>query len=326
MTPAYSIVVDGDDVTSAFQGQLNSLTITDKTGTDSDELEIEVTDPAGRIALPSRGVMVRVSIGWDGALVDKGTYEIDEVEHSGPPDVIRIKGRAAQLQGKVKEQREASYHDVTLGQIVSTIADRLELIAAIDPKLAATKVGHLDQTNESDANFLTRLGKQYGATATIKDGRLVFVPAGAGTGAGGKALPSITLTRDKSVSHRFTIADRDATTAVEAQWQDTDTGQTKTVTTAGDDSGTGTVTKLKPVYPTEDQAQAAAVAAKTEATRAQREIHLTLAVGRPEMVAGGPMTLQGWRSEIDEVDWVIDDVTHTLTDGEGLTTALTAKG
>ncbi|WP_372395149.1 contractile injection system protein, VgrG/Pvc8 family (plasmid) [Azospirillum sp. HJ39] len=323
MKPAYSIVVDGDDVTSAFQGQLASLTVTDKTGTDSDELEIEVTDPAGRIALPRRGVMVRISIGWGGALVDKGTYEIDEVEHSGPPDVIRIKGRAAQLQGKVKEQREASYHDVTLGRIVSTIADRLELIAAIDPKLAATKVGHIDQTNESDANFLTRLGKTYGATATIKDGRLVFVPAGAGTGAGGQALPSITVARDSTVSHRFTVADRDATTAVEAQWQDTTAGQTKTVV-AGDDSGT--VTKLKPVYPTEDQAQAAAVAAKTEATRSQREIHLTLAVGRPELVAGGPMTLTGWRAEIDGVGWIIDDVTHTLTEGEGLTTSLTAKG
>ena len=323
MKPAYSIVVDGDDVTGAFQGQLVALTITDKTGTDSDELEIEVTDPLGRIALPRRGVMVRVSIGWDANLVDKGTYEIDEVEHSGPPDVIRIKGRAAQLQGKVKEQREASYHDTTLGQIVSTIADRLQLVTAIDPKLAATKVGHIDQTNESDANFLTRLGKTYGATATIKDGRLVFVPSGAGTGASGKALPSITVARDSTVSHRFTVADRDATTAVEAQWQDTDAGETKTVT-AGDDSGT--VTKLKPVYPTEDQAQAAAVAAKTEATRSQREIHLTLAVGRPELVAGGPMTLQGWRSEIDGVGWVIDEVTHTLTDGEGLATSLTAKG
>lgn len=324
MKPAYRIVVDGTDVTGAFQDQLTTLTLTDKVGTDSDELELLVADPRARIALPRRGVSVRVAIGWDGALVDKGTYEIDEVEHSGPPDEIRIKGRAAQLQGKIREQREASYTGTTLGAIVSTIAARLKLIAAIDPKLAAIAVAHVDQTNESDANFLTRLGKQYGATATVKDGRLVFVPAGAGTSASGKALAAVTIERKDGVSHRFTVADREAAAGVQAQWQDTAAGTTKTVT-AGDDTA-GPQTKLRAVYPTEREAAAAAVAAKAQATRAQREISLTLAIGRPELQAGGPLRLAGFRPEIDEVPWVIDDVTHTLTGGEGLTTSLTAKG
>ncbi|MGY0794322.1 contractile injection system protein, VgrG/Pvc8 family [Azospirillum argentinense] len=323
MKPGYRIVVGGTDVTGAFQGQLTSLTLTDKVGTDSDELEVVVSDPRARIALPRRGVSVRVAIGWDGVLVDKGTYQIDEVEHSGPPDEIRIKGRAAQLQGKIREQREDSYTATTLGAIVSAIAGRLELIAAIDPKLADIKVAHIDQTNESDANFLTRLGKQFGATATVKDGRLVFVPAGAGTSASGKALATVTIERSDGVNHRFTLADREAAAGVQAQWQDTAAGETKTVT-AGDTAGPQT--KLRAVYPTEGEAAAAAVAAKTQATRSQREIALTLAVGRPELLAGGPMRLVGFRPEIDGVPWVIDEVTHTLTGGEGLTTSLTAKG
>lgn len=325
MKPAYRIQVDGDDVTASFQGQLTSLTITDKQGTESDELELVVSDPQGRIALPRRGVMVRVAIGWDGqSLIDKGTYEVDEVEHSGPPDVIRIKGRAAQLQGKIKEQREDSYHDLTLGQILSTIADRQGLIAAIDPKLAAITIPHIDQTTESDANFLTRLGKDYDATATVKDGRLLFLPAGAGTTASGKALPAVTLKRNASVSHSFTISDREgADTGVEAQYRDLDAAETKTVV-AGDESGT--VKKLRPVYPTEGEAQAAAVAAKTEAKRAQREIRLSCAVGMLELIAGQPLRLTGFRTEIDEVPWIVQDITHTLTDGEGLHTSLTAQG
>ena len=325
MKPAYRIEVDDKDVTASFQGQLTSLTITDKKGTESDELELVVTDPQGRVKLPRRGVMVRVAIGWAGsALIDKGTYEVDEVEHSGPPDVIRIKGRAAQLQGKIKEQREASYHGQTLGQILSTIADRHGLITAIDPTLAATQIQHIDQTTESDANFLTRLGKDYDATATIKDGRLLFLPAGAGTTASGKPLPAVTLRRRDGVSHSFTIADREGEdTGVQAQYRDLNAAETKTVT-AGDTSGT--VKTLRRVYPTEDEAQAAAVAAKTEAKRSQREIRLSCAVGLPELIAGGPLRLVGFRPEIDEVPWVTEDVTHTLTDGEGLHTSLTAKG
>jgi len=325
MKPVYSIQVDGTDRTGSFQGQLASLTITDKTGTDSDELELVVTDPQSRIALPKRGVMIRVAIGWEGgALIDKGAYEVDEVEQSGPPDVIRIKGRAAQLQGKVKEQREASYTGQTLGQILSTIADRHGLVTAIDPKLAGIKVAHIDQTTESDVNFLTRLGKDYDATATIKDGRLVFIPAGAGTTASGTPLPALTLKRSAGVSHSFTISDREgADTGVQAQYRDLGKAETKTAV-AGDTSGT--VKTLRRVYPTEEEAQAAAIATKSAAKRAQREIRLSCAIGMPELIAGQPLRLTGFRSEIDEVPWIVQDITHTLTDGEGLNTSLTAQG
>lgn len=325
MIPAYRIEVDGADVTARFQGQSVTITLTDKQGTESDELELSVSDPDASIALPRRGVLVRVAIGWAGqALVDKGSYQIDEVEHSGPPDIIKVKGRAAQLQGKIKEQREDSYHDVTLGEIVSTIADRQGLIAAIDPTLAKINIPHIDQTTESDANFLTRISKDYGATATVKDGRLVFVPAGAGTTASGKKLPTVTLRRSTGISHSFTIQDREgADTGVEASYRDLDAAQTKTVV-AGD--ADGTVKKLRPVYPTEGEAAAAAAAAKSEAKRAQREIRLSCAVGMPELIAGQPLRLTGFREEIDEVPWVVEDITHTLTDGEGLHSSLTAKG
>lgn len=325
MKPAYRIVVDDQDVTAAFDGQLVSITITDKQDTESDEVELVVSDPENRIALPRRGVMVRVSIGWNpSTLIDKGTYEIDEVEHSGPPDTIRIKGRAAQMKGAIKEQREGSYHDVTLGEVVSTIADRNELVTAIHPKLAGIKIAHIDQTTESDMNFLTRLGRDYDATATIKDGRLIFVPRGAGTTAGGTPLPTMTLIRHRGISHRFTVSDREGDdSGVEAQYRDLDAAETRTVT-AGDNSGT--VTKLRRVYPTEEEAAAAAQATQTQAKRAQREIQLNCAIGYPEVIAGQPLRLQKFRPEIDEVPWVIDDVTHTLTDSEGLTTKITAQG
>lgn len=94
---------------------------------------------------------------------------------------------------------------------------------------------------------------------------------------------------------------------------------------AGDAAG-GTTKTLRRMYPSEEQAQAAAVAAVTQAKRRQREIHLQLAVGKPELIAGQPLRLTGWRREIDEVPRVVEEATHTLDGDGGLTTSLTAHG
>lgn len=324
MTPDFQILADDADVTAAIRAGLVSLTITDKEGLSSDELEFEVRDPLGKIALPRRGVTLRPAIGWKGkALVPKGAYEVDEVEHKGPHDTIRVKGRAAEFTGPIKDQRDESYHDTTLGDVLRRVASRNGLTPEIAADLAKAPIAHLDQTNESDANLLARLGKENGALATIKDGRLVFVKAGAGETAKGDKLPQATITRDASVDHSFTIQEgKGGETSVKARYHDLDTGETKT-TTAGE-AGGATKT-LREVYPTQARAAAAATAAADKIKRDRRELTLTLAVGRPDLIAGRPLKLTGWRPEIDGVAWVIEELTHTIDD-KGLTTKLKAKG
>ena len=39
---------------------------------------------------------------------------------------------------------------------------------AVDAKLAATAMAHMDQTNEGDMHFLARLAPKYDAVATVK--------------------------------------------------------------------------------------------------------------------------------------------------------------
>lgn len=329
---AWRITADDQDVTAAIIGRFVSLTITDKPGVDSDEVELTVHDRDGKLALPRRGVILRVAIGWAGqSLIDKGSYQVDEVEHSGPPDVVKVKAKAAGL-GKdstIKEQRDHSWSDKSLADVLSDIAKRNGLTAAIDADLGKAKLAHIDQTNESDANFLTRLGQQYDATATIKDGRLIFLPNGSGKSASGIALPSYSLTRKATVNHSLSLKDRDGDSdddekdGVKAQYRDLAAAETKTAL-AGSESGS--VKTLRRVYPTEGEAQAAATAAKAKAKRDAREIRLSCAVGMPDLIAGQPLRLSGWRPEIDEIKWVVEDVTHTLDGSGGLQTSLTAKG
>lgn len=58
------------------------------------------------------------------------------------------------------------------------IAARHKLKTALGQDLMDKPVDHLDQTNESDASFLMKLARQYGAIASVKDGNLLFIRQG----------------------------------------------------------------------------------------------------------------------------------------------------
>ena len=218
-TPAFSIVVDGKDSTAVMDGRLMSLTLTDNRGFEADQLDLELDDADGLIALPRRGAVITLALGWKGQpLFPKGGFTVDEIEHSGAPDKLTIRARSADFRETLNIRREKSWHQVTVGQIVREIAARHSLKVALGKDLMDKSVDHLDQTNESDASFLMKLARQFGAIASVKDGNLLFIRQGQGKTASGKPLPVITITRKAGDGHRFSLADRGAYTGVIAHW------------------------------------------------------------------------------------------------------------
>ncbi|MET4733485.1 phage protein D [Thalassospira sp. MBR-102] len=321
MIPAYQILADDTDVTVSMARYLTMLRIVDKRGVEADECEIELVDPDGTLNLPRRGVRLQIMMGWENSLQDKGSFIVDQVSESGPPDRITITGCSADFQGAFKVQREESYSGKTIGQILTTIAKRHNLIPAIEEQLAGILIDHIDQTNESDPNFLTRLGTDYDAIATVKAGRLLFMPVGHTKTVSGLSMPSVTINRDDTVSHRFQIADREGSyTGVRAKWRDH-----KANTTKFSMAGTGEQWKtLKRDYPTAVAAFHAARAEWARMQRGQKTISLDLAVGNPSIHAGQPLRLAGWRDEISGTSWVTGEVTHALTES-GITASFDAE-
>lgn len=221
--PIYRVEIDGTDITATLQGRLISLTLTDNRGFEADQVDIELDDADGLLDLPSRGAAARVWIGWAATgLVYKGSYVVDEIEHAGAPDTLTIHARSADLRTGLTTQRDRSWHAVTVGDIVNTIASENDLDATIDPGLTAQTVDHLDQTNESAVNLLTRLAEQFDAIATVKDGRLLFMRAGGGRTVSGKRLAVITIERESGDRHRFSVADRQSYNGVRATYNDID--------------------------------------------------------------------------------------------------------
>ena len=200
---------------------------------------------------------------------------------------------------------------------MDAIARRNNLTPRVDATLAAIKVAHIDQTNESDVHFLTRLGRQHDAVATVKKGRLVFLPIGSTKNSSGKELDAILLTRSDGDRHRYHSAARDSYTGVRAYWQDPRAAEKKAAI-AGTEKNLKT---LRDSYATEDAAKAAAEAELGRIGRGAATLEITLAIGQPALMVQTPVNVRGWKPEIDGTGWLCKTVEHSLDDN-GLTTRL----
>lgn len=352
--PDFLLTVNAKDITANIRDRLISLTLTDNRGFDADQLDLELDDADGQLAMPVRGAVVKLYLGWKGqALIGKGEFTVDEVEHHGAPDTMVIRARSVDFRGTLNSRREVSYHDTTLGKVVTQIAERNSLKPMLADGFAALPVAHIDQTQETDTKFLTRLASLYGAVAAIKAGRLLFLRPGSGVTASGKPIPQLTITRQDGDRHTFSIADRGAYTGVTASWLHTKDPKpkkvkvkrvpnekhlrarehpaakkkkaaAKTPEAPEGDYLAGTednVFALTTVYATKATAMRAAKAKWDKLQRGVAEFSLTLAMGRADLFPETPVRVSGFKAVIDAQPWLISKVTHSLN-GSGYTTAL----
>lgn len=317
--PAFRITVDGNDIAQLISPRLMSLQLTDNRGIEADQLSITLSDHDGMLAIPPKGAVVRLWLGWsDTGLVDKGTYTVDETEHSGAPDVLSIRARSADLRKGLKTKRERSWSNTTLGDVLGDIAMGNGLTATVAGALDSLPILQLDQANESDANLISRVGEEFDAVVTVKAGCLLCIPAGGGKTASGMELPHITLTRADGDQHRYLQADRDSYDGVRAYFYDVNSAKKQEAIAGGGDN-------LKDLRHTFSDRQSALRAARAEFNRLQRgsaTLSYTLAVGRPDLIPELTYTLEGVKPEIDAIIWYGGNVQHSLSADSGYTVSL----
>ncbi|HEY0624658.1 contractile injection system protein, VgrG/Pvc8 family [Sphingomonas sp.] len=311
------------DITAKVRPRLISLTLTEKRGDEADQLEITLDDADGKLEMPKAGAVLKLQLGWaqgrdvTPGLVDKGSFKVDEVEHSGPPDQVRITARSADFTSELKARREKSWHDTTLGAIVNEIAGRNGLQGRCAAALASIQLKSFVQSRESDMALMRRLGREHDAVATIKGGSLILVPIGQGETATGKPLAEVTLRRRDGDRHSYRLAKRDDSTGATASWHDRKAAKKKQVTVGKADGAK----KLSRTYASEAQARAAAKAASGRAARQAATFDYSLAFGRADLMPEQKVVVRGFKSEIDAVPWRISEVAHSLSD-RGFTTSI----
>ncbi|MYL22527.1 phage late control D family protein [Halomonas alkaliantarctica] len=309
--PDYQLTLQGQTISPALRARLSRLRLTDKRGMEADTLDLTLTDHDGRLALPPRGAELQLAIGWHGeGLVDRGTYIVDEVEHSGSPDAVHIRARSADMREGLPGKRAQSWDELTIDDIVATIAGRHGLEPVVGQSFQGALLEHIDQTEESDMHFLTRLAERFDAVATVKAGRLLFTAAGQAMTASGLAIPERTLTRRDGDQHRYITTDRDSYSGVVALWHDPDAAERREVIAGSDENPK----RLRPTYASEQDALDAAQSEWQRIQRGHAEFSLALADGEPRLMPETPVRLRGWKAEIDTTPWLITEITHELSD------------
>lgn len=360
LTPVAKLTINGKPFNTDALSRIISISLTDKSGFEADELTVSLSDHDGKLALPPKSAEITIALGYlETGIVDKGSYKITEVSWSGAPDTLHITAQSADTSDRFSEAKEKSWHKTSLKEIIESIAAANGYTPIIGKAYQDEKIDHIDQSNESDAAFLSRLAERYDAIATVKHGRLLFVSSGEATTAGGQPLPTIRITRNSGDQYTFRYSNTESYNAVRAYYIDKQTGKKhevvitednydpvkKTVTTTkkyktkrkdGKTHKTTTkeVTEIKQVdtagkkiktlrhtYQSPKTAATGARAAYKKLKRGAMEFDISLAVGRPDVAPESPVTLQGFKPEIDAEKWVGKETTHTL-DSNGLTTAV----
>lgn len=322
--PDWRVMLDGKDLTDRMGPRLVSLTLSEKRGDEADQLDIVLDDSDGMLAIPKEGAALQIQLGWKQGrdvtvgLVDKGSFKVDDVSHTGPPDQIRIRARAADFTSAIRNRREQSWKNTTLGAVLKDIAGRNGLTLKIAADLSSIALPSITQNRESDIAFLKRLGRENDAVATIKDKHLIFARKGAGTTTSGKALPTLTITRRDGDGHSWSRQKRDGQEGVTASWHDKKGAKRKSFTVGKEDGAK----KLRKVYPDEASARRAAIAERDRIKRAPATFDMKLALGRPDAFPETRVKASGFKDEIDATTWLIAEVTHRLDNSGGYGTDL----
>jgi phage protein D len=323
MQPEFRIVADGSDITAVINDRLLLLRTCDKPGMESDDFELRIDDRDGAVTLPARGALIEIHLGYAGQTLTRlGRYTVDEVELSGPPDSVIIRGKASDMRGTGKTIRSGSWENVPLQQIVRDIAARNGWQPAC-PVL--TRVQRVDQFNESDFNFITRLAKQYDCTAKIGDGRLLVLPRQGGQSASGKALGVVRLRRSDVTRWQFRLADKGTYKAVQSRHQDKRSGQLKVVDLANAEApeGLAPVHTDRHLYPDQASAQQAARARLAALNRSTANVRLDMP-GRTDLFTERSVDLQSFKSGLDG-EYLVESVEQVFS-ASGWTTTVECNG
>ena len=225
MRSDWRILIDGQDRSEAFRDRLLSLSITDESEYHSDTVSVHLDDRDGRIVLPRPGVEMVVQRGYEEmGRVEMGRYTVDEIELSGPPDTLFVRGKSVDMFASLKQHKSRSWSG-NLSNILGVIAAEHDLEARVGSRLASVHIPHIDQTEESDLHFLTRLGQQYDAVAKPVGRYLFMVARGEVTTATGRPTTSKTLHGSQTSRYRITMPNRERYQSIIAYFRDVQSGK-----------------------------------------------------------------------------------------------------
>lgn len=305
---------------------------TDAAGIESDRLELMI-NIEGLDGLPSLGGRIGLRVGYlESGLVEKGEFIITQRTPHLFPMRLAIVASAAPFsvadQSGFRQRRSASHGPTTLGALFRQLTTRHGFSPRVAPDLDAIPITHIDQSNETDMGFITRLAARYDAVTKPVNELYVLAKRGQVKSLSGQQLPDVRL----SVTHdnrpgdeAFISAKLDDTARAKYQgcrvnWWDAAGGKQHKV-----EIGNAPFKILRQRCQNEDEARAVA---QGELRRVGREgLKLTIdCPGNPQLSAEGLLLLDETWPLYMQGRWSITTVIHTIEPTQSYRSSIVASG
>lgn len=312
MRPDFLII----GLTGEGNDRVLEITVEDNAGIRSDRVSIRLDDRDFKLKWPEQGKIIQILLGYkETGLINMGTFELDEPGYEHPNRTIILSANA-QYHGNsnIKAPQSQPWDEKTVGAIVSEIAGRNGYTPEVDPDVANIYYDHLDQSEESDVHFLTRVADELDCFVKYQDGKLQFKPRE-------KTNGSVTVKMADCSSLRATVNSRNDYGKVKAWWYDRDDGKKKFELAEG---GDGPTFELRKTFFSKDEAKRAAASKLKQLSRGTGQINSLVIPGNPEVRAEMELFLEDFRPEICNIPWVITNATHSLTKSGGYITTIAA--
>jgi phage protein D len=197
--PKFTVLYNNKNITADISKHMLSLTYNDKTEGESDEIEIEVEDVDLKWQnswYPEKGAKLTVTI----ESLKCGVFEIDEIQLSGPPDVVTIRGMATGIVNSLRTKKSDAHESKTLKQIAEKVASKNNL--TIQGEIPEITFGRITQNKETDLAFLKRISQEYGVLFAVRENIITF------TSIYDVEKRNTSFTLDKSEISKFTFKDK----------------------------------------------------------------------------------------------------------------------
>jgi phage protein D len=139
------------------------------------------------------------------------------------------------------------------------------------------------------------------------------------TAASGHALATVVIERHDGDRHNYSADERERFQGVHAYWHSGPNDKRETIRVGCEDNSN--LKTLPETYPSAGEAKDAAAAEWRRLQRGEATMSYSLALGRPDIIPESPVTVSGFKPEIDAIEWLVMRSTHTL-DHAGLNTSL----
>jgi uncharacterized protein len=175
LQPNFKLEYEGKDITADITRYATALSYTDAVTGESDEIQVTLQDLEGlwRGAWkPNKGDKIKFWIGYGSDLVDCGTFEVDELELSGPPDTVNFRGLATPVTSPLRTQNSKAYENISLFDIVNNISTKYSL--SVQGEIPNIIIPRVTQGKETDLGFLNRIAQDYYMLFSIRGNILTF--------------------------------------------------------------------------------------------------------------------------------------------------------